>query len=131
MTTPTIPSHKNHSSATSTDTVPAASRRLSRCHETSSRALAMPHEKRGTYIARLVITLEECLAQLDVTTVTHPNLLNHLERMACLIHESMSVSSRNYHSVQHVFDVAENLQIDEPIAVIAALFHDCVYYHGK
>ena len=91
----------------------------------------MPHEKRGTYIARLVITLEECLAQLNVTTVTHPNLLNHLERMACLIHESMSVSSRNYHSVQHVFDVAENLQIDEPIAVIAALFHDCVYYHGK
>eukprot|EP00527_Entomoneis_sp_CCMP2396_P000853 CAMPEP_0198140930 /NCGR_PEP_ID=MMETSP1443-20131203/4013_1 /TAXON_ID=186043 /ORGANISM="Entomoneis sp., Strain CCMP2396" /LENGTH=528 /DNA_ID=CAMNT_0043803509 /DNA_START=64 /DNA_END=1650 /DNA_ORIENTATION=- len=97
---------------------------LARSHESSK-----TQEKRGTYITRLVMTLEECLAKLGVNTTTHVDLLALIERMACLIHESMSVSSRNYHSVQHVFDVAENLIIDEPIAVIAALFHDCVYYH--
>mmetsp|Transcript_14832 Transcript_14832/g.35580 ORF Transcript_14832/g.35580 Transcript_14832/m.35580 type:complete len:521 (-) Transcript_14832:1722-3284(-) len=103
--------------------------RLSKSHESSDRAMSMPAEKRGTYIARLVVTLEECLATLGVTTETHDDLLAQLERMACLIHESMSVSSRNYHSVQHVFDVAEGLEADDPIATIAALFHDCVYYH--
>eukprot|EP00522_Entomoneis_paludosa_P012864 CAMPEP_0172443088 /NCGR_PEP_ID=MMETSP1065-20121228/3402_1 /TAXON_ID=265537 /ORGANISM="Amphiprora paludosa, Strain CCMP125" /LENGTH=538 /DNA_ID=CAMNT_0013193183 /DNA_START=65 /DNA_END=1681 /DNA_ORIENTATION=+ len=103
--------------------------RLSKCHESSKRAMSMPQEKRGTYISRLIITLEECLAKLGVTPETHDDLLACLERMACLIHESMSVSSRNYHSVQHVFDVAEGVDADDPIAIIAALFHDCVYYH--
>jgi hypothetical protein len=50
-----------------------------------------------------------------------------MERMAILIHESMSLASRNYHSVQHVFDVIQNLT--DPVCILAALFHDCVYYH--
>jgi hypothetical protein len=50
------------------------------------------------------------------------------EAMCIFIHESMSTSSRNYHSVQHVFDISENL-LEDPLAVLAALFHDCVYHH--
>ena len=98
---------------------------------TNHTTLVLDGEKQGTYIARLVFCLEACLGKLQVTTTTHPQLLVSLERMACLIHESMSVSSRNYHSVQHVFDVAQPLDGDDedPIAIIAALFHDCVYYH--
>ena len=51
-----------------------------------------------------------------------------IEQMAIIIHDSMSVRTRNYHSVQHAFDVAEGVA-DDPIAILAALFHDCVYYH--
>ena len=89
----------------------------------------MPKAKRSTYIARLILCLEECLRPLGVSTLTHPDLLVSLERISCFIHESMSISSRNYHSVQHVFDVAEGMDEEDPIGVIAALFHDCVYYH--
>ena len=96
---------------------------------TSNRPLCMPGERQRTYIAQLAMCLQACLEQLDITTKTHPTLLTGLENMACLIHESMSVSSRNYHSVQHVFDVVEKLEQEDPIAIIAALFHDCVYYH--
>ena len=76
-----------------------------------------------TYISRLILQMESCLNVLDADNVTYPRL----ESMAIFIHESMSSSSRNYHSVQHVFDISRNLR--DPIAILAALFHDCVYYH--
>ena len=76
-----------------------------------------------TYISRLVLQMESCLHVLQADNVTYPRL----EAMAIFIHESMSSSSRNYHSVQHVFDISRNLR--DPIAILAALFHDCVYYH--
>jgi hypothetical protein len=50
-----------------------------------------------------------------------------LESWAVLIHESMSRSSRNYHSIQHVFDIAQDET--DPILVLSAFFHDCIYYH--
>eukprot|EP00797_Seminavis_robusta_P005958 Sro139_g065160.2 (482) ;mRNA; r:80064-81509 len=49
--------------------------------------------------------------------------------MAILIHECMSGDSRNYHSVQHVFDISDDFSEDDPIAVLAAMFHDCIYYN--
>lgn len=49
-----------------------------------------------------------------------------LESWAILIHESMSGRGRNFHSVQHVFDVAGDS--DDRLLVLAALFHDTVYY---
>ena len=124
-----LPQHPVFSSENEDEVDPMSVRRLSTAHETAERALCMPQDKRGTYIARLIICLEECLKQLGVSIKTHDNLLVSLERISCFIHESMSISSRNYHSVQHVFDVAEGLKEEDPIAVIAALFHDCVYYH--
>jgi hypothetical protein len=61
---------------------------------------------------------------------TQTNTLNIqlcLEQMAFLIHECMSIGARNYHGVAHVFVVAQ--PFTDPIAVLAALFHDTVYYH--
>lgn len=79
-----------------------------------------------TYIARLILRMEDCLSRLGVD-VTADSCLRRMESMSILIHESMSISSRNYHSVQHVFDISKDLE--DPIAILAALFHDCVYYN--
>lgn len=75
-----------------------------------------------TYIARLSVGMKECLQKLGATNVTNTKL----ERWAVLIHESMSIASRNYHSVKHVFDLAED-QFD-PILILSAYFHDLVYH---
>jgi hypothetical protein len=82
--------------------------------------------KQQTYMARLILKMQQCLEELGVDTSTNI-CLERMERMAILIHESMSLSSRNYHSVQHVFDITQNLH--DPVCILAALFHDCVYYH--
>ena len=63
------------------------------------------------------------IIELDAEGVTYPRL----ESIAILIHESMSNSSRNYHSVQHVFDISKDME--DPIAILSAFFHDCIYYH--
>lgn len=88
-----------------------------------------PAAKTGTYIARLILTIQDSLQKLGVQTATNQEKYQRMiERMAIIIHDSMSASTRNYHSVQHVFDVAQGVA-DDPIAVLASLFHDCVYYH--
>ena len=59
--------------------------------------------KSGTYIARLVQTIESSLVKLGVNIQKDPELYGRqIEQMAILIHDSMSASTRNYHSVQHV-----------------------------
>ena len=74
------------------------------------------------YLQRLVQALR--LAFASYGTVPEAN---QLETWAILIHESMSGRGRNFHSVQHVFDIAGDS--DDPLLVLAALFHDTVYYH--
>jgi len=50
---------------------------------------------------------------------------SELESWSCLILRSMGGSSRDFHSIEHVFDVCgESLN---PIVIISALFHDVVY----
>ena len=78
---------------------------------------------RQTYISRLILQMEECLTELEGRDIDY----SILEQKAILIHESMSSSSRNYHSVQHVFDISKDLR--DPICILAAFFHDCIYYH--
>ena len=43
----------------------------------------------------------------------------------------MSISTRNYHSVQHVFDIITyDVRLENnPITILAACLHDCIYYH--
>jgi hypothetical protein len=48
-----------------------------------------------------------------------------LEMWSVLIHESMSGRGRSFHTVDHVFDISEGA---EALQVLAALFHDTVYY---
>mmetsp|Transcript_8876 Transcript_8876/g.14776 ORF Transcript_8876/g.14776 Transcript_8876/m.14776 type:complete len:480 (-) Transcript_8876:39-1478(-) len=74
-----------------------------------------------TYIGRLILGIRDCLAKLGAEAT---NI--QLEEWAIFIHESMSSSSRNYHSVKHVFDLADGW--DDPIGVLSAYFHDCIYY---
>lgn len=51
-----------------------------------------------------------------------------LESWAVLIHECMSGKGRDFHNVQHVFDVAGDS--DDPLFVLAAVFHDTIYYRS-
>lgn len=74
-----------------------------------------------TYIGRLILGIRDCLTKLG-TEATNIQL----EEWAIFIHESMSSSSRNYHSVKHVFDLSDGW--DDPIGVLSAYFHDCIYY---
>jgi len=90
------------------------------------RLLAATAPRKQTYMARLIVNMDQCLSQLGVDTESE-EVLQKMESMAILIHESMSISARNYHSVQHVFDISQDLK--DPIEILAALFHDCVYYH--
>eukprot|EP00531_Pseudo-nitzschia_arenysensis_P003772 CAMPEP_0116135368 /NCGR_PEP_ID=MMETSP0329-20121206/11152_1 /TAXON_ID=697910 /ORGANISM="Pseudo-nitzschia arenysensis, Strain B593" /LENGTH=509 /DNA_ID=CAMNT_0003630161 /DNA_START=3 /DNA_END=1532 /DNA_ORIENTATION=+ len=71
--------------------------------------------------------MESSLIELEATGLR----ISKLEEMAVFIYESMSISTRNYHSVQHVFDIInhDDRLENNPIAVIAACFHDCIYYH--
>ena len=83
--------------------------------------------KPRNHITQLIFEMEDSLIKLDAKDLTIPKL----EEMAVFIYESMSISTRNYHSVQHVFDIINHdkrLQ-KSPIAILAACFHDCIYYH--
>ncbi len=83
--------------------------------------------KPRNYITQLIFEMESSLIELEATGLT----ISKLEEMAVFIYESMSISTRNYHSVQHVFDIInhDGRLENNPIAVIAACFHDCIYYH--
>lgn len=75
----------------------------------------------AAYITRLVVGMQNSLNALDAQPTN-----KQLEDWAIFIHESMSKSSRNYHSVQHVFDLAQDES--DPLLVLSAFFHDCIYY---
>lgn len=76
-------------------------------------------KKEETYLQRLVKTFRESVEELGGTPSEQ-----QLESWACLVHESMSGYGRNYHCVEHVFEIS----IDAcALQTIAALFHDCIY----
>ena len=103
---------------------------------------------RAHYVTRLMDKFQtalEALGALAPRTTTRQEEEERTERMQAMsnfIFESMSNTARNYHYVQHVFDVIEGNVCrttsptdadddEEPVldavAVLAALFHDCVY----
>jgi hypothetical protein len=47
------------------------------------------------------------------------------ERLAIVVHHSMDSKTRAYHTAGHVFDMCEGMK---PQQVLAALFHDVVYF---
>jgi hypothetical protein len=102
-----------------------SARSSSRSSFNSLRQLEGKDDER-TYIARLMVRMDACFEKLGVES-TADETVRKMESMSILIHESMSISSRNYHSVQHVFDISKHL--DDPIAILSALFHDCVYHN--
>lgn len=103
-----------------------------------------------TYISRLVLKILKALKQLgcfenedelyedneyddDDEDKFKSSLISKIESISIFIHESMSIGSRNYHSVQHVFDILSSSTDEafrnDPIATLAIIFHDCVYYN--
>lgn len=51
--------------------------------------------------------------------------LRAIEELSVMIHRSMTPQTRSYHTLEHVFHLAET---PDPIRCLAALFHDLVYY---
>ena len=93
-------------------------------------ASASVEGKSCSYLSRLYTKFEQSLEELGATNLTNEKL----EKMSVLIHECMSNGSRNYHSIQHVFDLCVAMEDDDhvdhqndPIGTLAALFHDCIY----
>lgn len=78
--------------------------------------------KPRTYMSRLFVTFQDCLHRLDAKNISN----RKLEAMSILIHECMSGDFRNYHSVQHVFEISTDLT--DPLAILAAMFHDTIYH---
>lgn len=48
-----------------------------------------------------------------------------LENMAVLVHRAMTLQTRHFHTLEHVFSFTS---MADPIQTLAALFHDIVYY---
>ena len=102
----------------------------------------MTLNKPRTYISRLVTKFKSSLVALHARNISDWKL----ECMSIFIHECMSNISRNYHSVEHVFEICNELSKDrnkdteqgtkntittqeyyESIGILSALFHDCIY----
>mmetsp|Transcript_23335 Transcript_23335/g.50601 ORF Transcript_23335/g.50601 Transcript_23335/m.50601 type:complete len:606 (+) Transcript_23335:227-2044(+) len=75
--------------------------------------------KNKTFLQRLVHALR---GSLEILGASPSN--RQLESWAIIIHESMSVYGRYFHSVRHVFDISVGA---DAIQTLAALFHDCIY----
>jgi len=86
-------------------------------------AAGVHESKRSTtLLQQLVRDFRNSLQSLGAEDVAESDL----ETWAILIFESMSASSRVFHSVHHVFDVSEGMS--DPVPVLAAFFHDVIYY---
>lgn len=71
-------------------------------------------------INRIITLFDEAFKALAC-----PVSMAQVERLAVLVHQSMSSKTRVYHTAGHVFYMCEGMK---PIQVLAALFHDVVYY---
>lgn len=60
-----------------------------------------------------------------LTALAQPPTPARLERLSTLVYEGMAAKTRYFHSVQHVMDVAGD---DDPVEMLAGLYHDVVYY---
>ena len=48
-----------------------------------------------------------------------------VEKIGVMVHRSMSMQNRSFHTPEHIFDLAEP---DDPQITLAAIFHDVIYY---
>jgi len=78
------------------------------------------HSPRSTYFEKLVRIFSSSLRELNAS----PSHMQ-VERMSIIVLESMSQKSREFHSVQHIFDVCEGST--DPILILSSIFHDIVY----
>lgn len=72
-------------------------------------------------------SLNEVIRRLDqsLKALSYQPSSHELERWAMVVVDSMSGPSRLYHRADHILDLSADL---DPIGVLAALYHDIVYY---
>jgi hypothetical protein len=68
----------------------------------------------------LIAVLDEAFARLGAVVDAQAS-----ERIAVMVHRVMSFQSRQFHTLDHVFGFLEGA---DPETVLAAVFHDLVYY---
>jgi hypothetical protein len=78
------------------------------------------HEALEGMLQRLINVFRESFDRLGASVG-----LDVLEDQAVLIHKAMTVQTRNYHNLEHVFNLIDD---ENPIQTLAALYHDIVYY---
>jgi len=71
-------------------------------------------------IEQLIQTLRNAFKSVEIKSTEE-----EIEHIALVVFDSMSHPGRNFHNVFHIFDVAKGLQ---GLSVIAAVFHDVVYF---
>lgn len=71
-------------------------------------------------INRLITLFDDAFRSLSTQAS-----MEDAERLAVLIHHSMNSKNRSYHTPEHIFGMCEGMK---PLQVLAALFHDVVYY---
>ena len=71
-------------------------------------------------IQRLIDLIYSCTEQLRV----HISM-GELESLAVMIHKAMTLQTRHFHTLEHVFSFSSS---GDPIQSLAALYHDIVYY---
>ncbi len=74
-----------------------------------------------------ISTINSFISVLDAAFQALPAQVSMLEteRLAILVHHAMESQTRAYHTSGHVFGMCEGMN---PLQVLAALFHDLVYY---
>lgn len=65
------------------------------------------------------------LVQTAVDRLELPVELKDVERLGIMVNKAMSTQARSFHTAEHVFNLARQ---DQPLQILAALFHDIVYY---
>lgn len=74
---------------------------------------------KGT-VQRVIEIFHEAFSDLKVNVP-----MKDLEDMAVLVHRAMTLQTRHFHTLEHVFSFTSAA---DPIQSLAALFHDIVYY---
>ena len=66
------------------------------------------------------------LLQRAIESIDAEISLPMLERIGIMVNRAMTVEGRIFHSLEHIFDLAD---IEDPHITLAAIFHDLVYYN--
>lgn len=71
-------------------------------------------------VQKLISIFEQSFKRMDVEVS-----LERLEILAVTIHRGMTAQARHFHTLEHVFAFADT---NEPVSILASLYHDIVYY---
>jgi hypothetical protein len=71
-------------------------------------------------VQKLISIFEQSFKRMDVEVS-----LERLEMLAVTIHRGMTAQARHFHTLEHVFAFADT---NEPVSILASLYHDIVYY---